>query len=329
MTYKSGNVIMKKNKGKEKNMKLKKKLITDKFDKKNHYQLCLMCVLPVFLVLVFSYLPMGGMIIAFKDYRYDLGILGSKWVGLDNMIYFLKTNDFWNITANTLYLNSIFIVVGMSSSIALAVLLFEITSRKCVKVYQTILITPFFMSWVIVGYISYGFLSPEYGLMNTIIQKMGMDPVSWYTTPEAWPWILTIFSTWKSVGMDSIYYYAALMGIDKTYFEAARIDGANKMTMIRKIVIPELVPLIILLFIMRIGGIFNADFGLFYQLTRDVGALYSTTDVIDTYIFRTMRVLGDMSLSSAVGVLQSVVGFILVLITNYAAKKIDPSSGIF
>lgn len=292
-----------------------------------HYS---MCAIPVILVFIFSYLPMGGLIIAFKDYKYNLGILGSKWVGLKNFEFMIYSNDFTRLVRNTLGLNFIFILTGTISALLLAILLFGLKSRTSTKIYQTVLITPHFLSWVVVSYMLYAFLHPSNGIVNNFLENvLHVAAVDWYATPSAWPLILTIASIWKHVGMDSVVYYAALMGIDASLFEAAKIDGATNRQINFKIIMPLLVPLITILTIMKIGNIFRADFGLFYQLTRDVGALYSTTDVIDTYIFRVMRKVGDMSMSTAVGFLQSIVGFILVLLTNAVAKKIDPSMSLF
>lgn len=297
--------------------------------KKNDLQLYSLCFIPILLVFIFCYIPMFGIIIAFKNYKYNKGILGSEWVGLDNFKFFINSNDFWRITWNTLELNFIFIVLGIVAAVLVAILLFELRSRNCTKIYQTVLITPHFMSWVIVSYIVYAFLNPSYGMLNRIIEAFGGTPIEWYSMPEVWTWILTICSIWKHVGMDSVVYYAALMGIDTSLFEAAEIDGANKLQSIWHITVPSLIPLITILTILKIGHIFRADFGLFYQVTRDVGALYSRTDVIDTYVYRTMREIGDMGMSAAVGLLQSVVGFVLVIITNAVTKKINPDSALF
>ena len=297
--------------------------------KKNELELYSLCLIPLLSLFIFNYIPMFGIIIAFKDYRYNLGILGSKWVGFNNFKFFFESDTFTTILWNTLFMNLIFIVVGIIASVLVAILLFEIRSRNATKVYQTMLITPNFLSWVIVSYMVYAFLNPQYGLVNGLLKLMGREAIDWYATPGAWPVILTIASVWKHVGMDSVVYYAALMGLDTSLFEAAEVDGANKVQVTMKIVIPMLIPLISVLTILKIGNIFRADFGLFYQVTRNVGLLYSKTDVIDTYIFRTMRVVGDMGMGSAVGLEQSLVGFILVIATNAAAKKIDPDTALF
>lgn len=297
--------------------------------KMRHLQLYSFCVIPMLLVFLFNYLPMFGIIIAFKDYKYNKGIFGSKWVGLNNFDFLFKSNDFFRITWNTLELNFIFIIVGTIAAVLVALLIFGIKSRNASKVYQTVLITPHFMSWVIVSYIVYAFLNPSYGMVNKIIELFGGKAVDWYSAPSAWTYILTICYVWKHVGMDSVVYYAALMGLDSSLFEAAQIDGANKRQIAWNITIPSLIPLITVLTILKVGSIFRADFGLFYQVTRNVGTLYARTDVVDTYVYRTMREIGDMGMSSAVGLLQSVVGFVLVMVTNAVAKKVDPESSLF
>lgn len=310
-------------------IKRTKKPLNKKRFSKNELQLYSLCTIPLMLVTVFCYLPMVGIIIAFKKYNYSRGIFGSEWVGFSNFEFFVKSNEFVRITWNTLSLNFLFIVFGMAAALFVAILLFELKNRTATKIFQTILITPHFMSWVVVAYMGYAVLNPQYGFLNLILENLGLSKLDWYTMPNAWPAILTTAAVWKHVGMDSVVYYAALMGIDPSLFEAAEIDGATKWKRTKHIVIPSLVPLITILSILKIGGIFRADFGLFYQLTRNVGALYVTTDVIDTYIFRTMRVIGNMGMSSAVGLLQSLVGFILVVFTNHCAKKIDSDLGLF
>lgn len=304
-----------------------------KKEKKNkresNYRLYVLCAAPVILVFIFNYLPMIGAIIAFKDYKYNDGIFGSKWVGLRNFEMFFKSKDFANVAWNTIYLNFIFIIIGTICAVTLAILLFNVIGRKNVKAYQTIFITPYFISWVVVGYIAYAFLNPAYGILNQLLGALGMGKIDVYSKPGLWPIILTIANVWKNVGMDSVVYYAALMGIDTSLFEAADVDGVNKLQKMWYITIPSLASLITILTILKIGNIFRADFGLFYQLTRDVGQLYSTTDVMDTYIYRTLRVWNDVSLSSAAGLLQSVVGFILVVATNAVTKRIDKDYALF
>lgn len=292
-------------------------------------QLWLLCIVPLIQVFVFAYIPMGGLIIAFKDYNYAKGIFGSDWVGLQNFEVFLKSADFIRTTWNTLYMNFLFIIFGTIASLLVAILLFAIKSRTATKVYQTTMIMPYFLSWVVVSYMAYAILHPSYGVLNSLIGKFGIKAIDWYSKPEAWPAILTVCYIWKHVGMDSIIYYAALMGIDASLYEAADLDGANGVQKTVYVTLPAISGLIIIMTILKIGGIMRADFGLFYQISRDTGTLYSTTDVIDTYIFRTMRVIGDMGLSSAVGFMQSVVGCILVVVTNAIVSKIDSEKSLF
>ncbi len=287
-----------------------------------------MCALPLFLIILFCYVPMGGIVIAFKDYRFADGIFGSRWNGLDNFKLFFNSDEFLKIAYNTLTINATFIIVGTIAAVALAILLYELTSRNLTKIFQTILITPNFISWVIVAYMVYGFLNPRMGIFNVFLNKLGIESIDWYSKPNAWPFILTIANVWKNVGMDSVIYYATLMGTDASLYEAADVDGANKLQKTKAITIPALVPLITMLTILKVGGIFGGDFGLFYQVTRDVGALYKTTDVMSTWIFRTMRT-GSMGMSAAAGLLQSVVGMILVIITNTIVKKIDSDMSLF
>lgn len=298
-------------------------------EKQSNHRLYVLCTVPVFLVFIFNYLPMIGAIIAFKDYKFNDGIFGSKWVGFRNFDMFFKSKDFAQVAWNTIYLNFIFIIVGTICAVLLAILLFNVSGRKNVKLYQTVSITPYFISWVVVGYIAYAFLNPSYGVLNQILTVLGFDKVDVYSKPGVWPGILTVVNVWKNIGMDSVIYYAALMGIDSSLFEAADVDGVNKIQKAWYITIPSLVSLITIMTILKIGNIFRADFGLFYQLTRDVGQLYSTTDVMDTYIYRTLRVWNDVSLSSAAGLLQSVVGLVLVVAANTITKKIDRDCALF
>ena len=301
-------------------------------------QLYTLCAIPVILVFIFSYLPMFGIVIAFKNYNFRDGIWGSPWVGLQNFEFFFKSDVFVQLVRNTLGNNFLFIIFGIASSILVAILLFELKSRTATKIFQTILITPNFMSWVIVAYMVLAILNQNAGYLNQILGHFGITgadgkPIDWYSKPNAWPIILTIVTVWKGVGMDSVVYYASLMGIDTSLFEAAEIDGANKFQRTIHIVLPSLVPLIVILTILKIGNIFRADFGLFYSVTQDgaSGNLYSTTNVIDTYTFRAFKegTGNSYGQSAAVTLLQSIVGMILVITTNALSKKVDKDLGLF
>lgn len=291
-------------------------------------ELFLLSLPGVILVLIFCYLPMPGLIIAFKNFNYTKGLWGSDWVGFNNFAFFFTSQDAFRVTRNTILLNFCFIITGLIVSVAIALALFELSGRA-VKTYQTVLFFPTFISWVIVGYMSYLLFNSDLGVLNSLLTSFGMKSVQWYTEVKYWPGILIIASLWKGVGYSSLIFYTGLMGIDSSFYEAAAIDGASKFQQIAKISIPSLIPLIIMLTLLSIGRIFYADFGLFYFLPRDSGALYPVTDVIDTYVYRALRKIGDIGMASAVGLFQSLVGFILVLATNAVIKKINEESAQF
>lgn len=283
---------------------------------------------------VFAYLPMFGQIIAFKDFRFHpdgffASVMHSEWIGLDNFEFLFSTNDAFLITRNTVLYNLVFIVLGVVLAVGVAIILSEITKQKLAKIYQTGMLFPHFLSWVVVSYFVFTFLSVDKGLVNSVLKHFGMDTISWYNEPSFWPYILIAVSQWKGIGFGSIVYLAAIVGIDRSYYEAAMIDGANKWQQIRHVTIPMIMPIIIILTILNIGNIFSADFGLFYQIPRDSGPLYSVTNVIDTYVYRGLMTMGDIGMSTAAGLYQATVGFVLILITNYVVRKVDEENALF
>ena len=282
----------------------------------------------------FSYLPMAGVIIAFKQYRYHTdgflaSIVHSAWVGWDNFKFLFSTQDAYIITRNTVLYNSVFIILGLIMSVAMAIILSEIVNKRLAKFFQTGMFLPHFLSWVIVGYFVFSFLSYDKGVVNQFFGYMGWDLRQWYNDPTYWPLILVLVNVWKTVGYSSVVYLAAIMGIDKSLYEAAMIDGANKWQQIRRITIPMLVPLMTILTLLAIGKIFYADFGLFYQVPRDSGTLYSVTNVIDTYVYRGLKLTGEIGMSTAAGLYQSVVGFVLVITSNYVVRKFNKDNALF
>ncbi|CAM4341005.1 putative aldouronate transport system permease protein [Paenibacillus endophyticus] len=295
----------------------------------------LIMVLPATLWFIFfSYLPMAGMVIAFKEYRYSrdgflASIIESKWVGLQNFKFLFSTNDAYIITRNTVVYNIFFIVLGLVIAVAMAIMLAEITNKRLAKVYQTGMFLPYFLSWVIVGYFVFSFLSLDRGVVNQVAGWFGIDPMNWYSDPTYWPIIIVVVFLWKSVGYNSVIYLAAIMGIDKSLYEAAMIDGANKWQQIRNITIPMLTPLITILTLLAIGKIFYADFGLFYQVPRDSGTLYSVTNVIDTYVYRGLKSTGEIGMSTAAGLYQSLIGFVLVITSNGIVRKFNKDNALF
>lgn len=295
----------------------------------------LLMVLPgTIWLLVFSYLPMFGTVLAFKNFKISPGgfiqsLINSDWVGFDNFKFLFTSGDAFRITRNTVLYNLVFIVLGLVFAVFVAITLNEIANKKLAKIYQTSMLFPHFLSWVIVSYFVFSFLSVDKGMMNSMLGVFGIEPISWYSEPDKWPGILIFMNVWKGVGYGSIVYLAAIVGIDKTYFEAATIDGASKWQQIKNITIPLLIPLMIILTIMAIGGIFRSDFGLFYQVPRNSAILYPVTDVIDTYIYKGLMNMGNIGMSTAAGLYQSLVGFVLIMITNRIVKKIDPEYGLF
>lgn len=293
------------------------------------WTLTLMALPGVLLLFIFAYLPMIGLIIAFKDYKFAQGIWGSAWVGLENFRYLFGADAALRVTRNTLLMNSLFIVSGTLVSLAIALLMNEVYTSWASRYYQTLLFFPHFISWVIVSYFVFGFLNGDNGIVNQLLVRLGAKPIAWYREAGSWPAILTVTHLWNSVGFGSIVYLAGILGIDTTYFEAAKIDGANKWQQIRYITLPLLLPLMLILVLLSIGRIFNADFGLFYFVPRDTAQLYSTTDVIDTFVYRSLAKLGDVSMAAAAGFYQSVVGFVLVVVANWIVRRINRDYSLF
>ena len=272
-------------------------------------------------IFIFSYVPMFGIVIAFQNFRASKGLFGSEFVGFKNFEFFFKSVDAGRILRNTLFLNSLMIVTGLIFSIIISLLLFEIASKIRLKIYQSIMFFPFFFSWVLVGLMMGTFLNSDSGLLTRLIHYLSGININFYTSPEYWPLILVLVDVWKATGYSSLIYYAVLMSIDKDYYEAAEIDGASRIQKMFYITLPFLIPMAIVLTVLAIGNIMRADFGLFYFVPREQGALFATTDVIDTYVFRALRQYGDFAMSSAVSLFQSVVGFVLILVTNALVGK--------
>jgi putative aldouronate transport system permease protein len=299
------------------------------YDLRRNRALLLMALPGVLLLLLFNYLPMFGIVIAFQDYRPNKGISGSEWVWFDNFRFLFGTGDAVRLTFRTLAYNAVFIVANQVVALTLAVLLNEVRRRWFVRIYQTIYFIPFFISWVVAGYLSFALLNTEEGLLNHLLVNLGGQAIRWYGSPEYWPPILVLVNIWKNIGFYTILYLAGIIAINPEYYEAARIDGANKGQEIRFISLPMLLPLITITTLLAIGRIMYADFGMFYNITRDSGQLLTTTDVLDTYVYRALRTQGLISMPAAAGVYQSIIGFVMVLIANWAVKRVDPDRALF
>ena len=281
-------------------------------------------------LLINNYIPMFGIFIAFKQIDYAKGIFGSDWCGFDNFKFLFQTKDAWIMVRNTVLYNLTFILLGTIFAVFIAILMSEITKYFCSKLFQSGLILPNLVSMVIVAYLVYAFLNPETGLVNNaILGALGKDPVNWYTTPGYWPVILVLVQMWKSAGYSSIVYIASISGIDKGLYEAARLDGAGKLQQVFKITLPQLKPTIIMMVLMSLGRLFSSDFGLFYQVPMNSGALFDVTQTIDTYVYRGLMTYGNIGMSSAAGLFQSVIGFALVMVANAIVRKREAENALF
>ncbi len=281
-------------------------------------------------LLINNYIPMAGLVIAFKNINYADGIWKSPWAGLSNFKYLFSTKDAWVITRNTILYNLAFIIVNMVMGILIAILICDVRSKRAKKVYQSAILFPFLMSYVIVSYIVYAMLSTENGMMNnTILPALGIRPVNWYATPGAWPVILILVNCWKSVGYGCLIYIAAINGIDPALYEAAELDGASKWQQIRNITLPSIKSSVVTLLLLNIGRIFYSDFSLFYQVPQNSGLIYATTNTIDTYVYRGLLQYGNLGQSAAAGFYQSVVGFVLVLGANLLVRRLSKEDALF
>ena len=281
-------------------------------------------------LVVNNYLPMFGLVIAFKKLDFRLGIWDSPWAGLQNFSFLFRTKDAFIITRNTILYNAAFIVVGTVLAIAIAILLNEIRSRLASRLYQSILLIPYLMSWVVVGYLAFAFLSSDTGYLNkAILRPLGLQEVSWYMEKKYWPFILILVNQWKNIGFTMVVYLASIVGINKEYFEAARIDGAGKWKQVRYITLPLLKPTVITLTLLNIGRIFYSDFGLFYQVPRNSGMLYDVTRTIDVYVYNALMKNTDYAMASAASFYQSVVGFVLIIGANLVIRKVNRENALF
>ena len=286
--------------------------------------------------IAFCYVPLFGIIFAFKNYKYKPGkgfiyslFVHSNWVGLDNFEFLFRSPDVANIFRNTIAYNVIFLLIGITLPVALAIMITMLHSKKLAKVCQTAVFLPHFLSWVVISYFVYSFLSTDKGLVNSILNAFGKPDIVWYQSPQYWPGLLIFMNTWKTFGYSMVVYMATITGIDQGLYESAVIDGASKWQQTWGITIPLLRPVISIMFIMNVGHIFSTDFGLFYQVTRDSNSLINVTQTLDVYVYKALMQSNNYNYSSAVGLLQSVLGCIFLVTANKVVRKIDPESGMF
>ncbi len=296
---------------------------------KNQLEYYAMAIIPVVYIFIFNYLPMFGVSLAFMDFKPARGFTGSKWVGWQNFEYFFQSEDAFRVIRNTMLYNLGFLlIVGLIVGLLFAILLYEIRSRMANKIYQTAMLLPFFLSWVVVSAVLLIFLNPDVGLLNSLLKSLGLEPVSWYRESKYWPVILTIAEIWKTAGMASIYFYAGLLDVDTSLFEASALDGASRIKQIWHISLPKLKPIISVVTITRLGQIMSSSFESFYQLPLNSSELLETTEVISTYLYRGLM-NSSYGQTAAIGLVQSFTGLALVLISNAVIKKIDPDSAMF
>lgn len=309
-------------------MSAKKKKVKQGYAKSG--PLLLIALPGILYLLINNYVPMFGVFLAFKDFNYMKGVFGSDWNGLKNFRFLFKTSDAIVMTRNTILYNLAFITIGTVVAIIVAILLFELGTQIKAKFFQSALLLPNLLSWVIISFIGFAFLNSDTGFINnTLIKLFGGQPVSWYTEAKYWPFILIFIFLWKTTGYSAIIYMASIAGIDKGIFEAAKLDGASKFKQIIFITVPMLKSTIVILALMSVGRIFYSDFGLFYQVPMNSGVIFNATQTIDTYVYRGLMKLNDVGMASAAGLYQSAVGFILVIVANGLVRKYDKENALF
>ncbi len=296
---------------------------------RQHWVLLLMALPGLAVVFIVSYMPMPGVILAFKDYKAAKGIWGSDWVGLKNFAFLLNSGTALQLIRNTLLLNTAFIIAAQVCSLTVAVLLNEVYHTYLAKIYQSILFFPHFVSWVLVGFFTYAFLNSDTGYVNLILKSLGMTTVNWYAAPQYWLAILVFLSVWKGLGYFTIIYLAGMLNISPEYYEAARIDGANKLQETWFITLPLVRPLVIINVLLAVGRIFFANFDFIYNVTRDSSLLLPTVNVIDTFVYRSLASLGNFNLASAAGFFQAVMGLLLILSANWIVRRFDKDQALF
>lgn len=278
---------------------------------------------------LFSYVPMPGIIVAFKNLDYSKGIFGSPWCGLDNFQYFLKSGKLVSVTVNTVFYNILFIVTGTAASIGVAILISEMSGKYFKKISQSMMFLPYFISWVIASTMFYNFFNYEVGLVNSVLVAFGKERVDIYAHPGWWPLLLAGVNIWKGIGYSSVLYLAAIMGIDKESYEAAKIDGANRFQCIGTITLPALKPTIITLGLLSLSNIMRGNFDMFFQLVGNNTKLLKTTDIVDTFVFRQLTQKADYGMSSAAAFYQSVLCLVFIYAVNGVVKKVSPDNALF
>jgi putative aldouronate transport system permease protein len=306
-------------------------LLKSSFIKKiNQYKLLLLMLLPaVTYFIVFSYLPMAGVVVAFKRFDYRGGIFRSPWIGFENFRFLFISGDIFRVIRNTVLYNAGFIIMNNTLQITVAIMLSDISGKYFKKVTQSVMFLPYFISWVVVGTFVYNIFSYEFGFLNNLLKSLNLEPVNVYDKPWVWVFIIFFFAFWKNIGYGSVMYLAAIAGINREMYEAAEIDGCNIFQRIRYITLPSLIPTAIILVLLSIGNIFRGDFSMFYQIVGQNSLVYSHTDVIDTFVTRSLMQTREFGMTSAAGLIQSVLCFIIINLANLAVKKYDKGYALY
>jgi len=298
--------------------------------KLSNYKLLLLMLLPAVLYFtIFSYLPMAGIVVAFKRFDYKGGIFGSPWIGFDNFKFLFINGAIFSVARNTVLYNAAFIIINNTTQILAAIMLTEIAGKYFKKITQTAMFLPYFISWVVVGTFVYNIFGYEYGFLNNFLNTVGLQPINVYDKPMSWVFIILFFSFWKSIGYGSVMYLAAIAGIDREIYEAGDIDGCNIFQRVIHITLPSLVPTIIILVLLSIGNIFRGDFSMFYQIVGQNSLVYSHTDVIDTFVTRSLMETKEFGMTSAAGLIQSILCFSIISLTNLAVRKFDKNYALY
>lgn len=298
-------------------------------DAKKNWMLYLMLIPTLVFFIVNNYMPMAGIYFAFTKFDFKGGLFGSPFVGLDNFKFLWKSNKLLELTLNTVFYNLIFILVGNVLQIFTAILISQLSKKWFKRVSQTLMFMPYFVSYVILSVLVYNLFNYEYGLMNNLLKSMNMEPVNFYGESKYWPLLITLFYLWKSLGYGMVVYLATILGISKEFYEAAEVDGANIFQQIRYITLPQIKPTFIILLLFSLGNIMKGQFELFYQMVGNNGLLFKTTDIIDTYVYRTTLTSFDFGMGTAAGLYQSVFGFILIIVVNYLVKRKNQEYALF
>lgn len=298
-------------------------------DMSTNWEMYLMLIPAVAFFIIFSYIPMAGIVIAFKNYNVIDGIFGSPWVGLKNFEFFFQSGTAWTVTKNTVLFNLAFLVVNVTLEVAVAICISELGKKKLYKFCQSAMLLPHFISWVVVSIFLFGILNFETGSLNRILMAIGLEPIQVYSSTKAWPFILVALNAWKAVGYGSIVYLSAIMGVDTSCYEAAEIDGASQWQRIRYITLPLIKPTIITMVMLSLGSLMRGNFELFYQIIGNNGMLFESTDIIDTYVFRSLLTSSNMGMNSAAALYQSVLCFVFITVVNAIVRKVDRDNALF